>query len=297
VRVLSVEATSDWGREGEIPAEHSAGFRRFVSLGILVAVLALLAGAFQLMKSKFNPPVSAPVVTIDESDDTLKESVVREAGETVRRFYRAESIDAMLKEVRHPEITRPRLEAFYASQAIIPQEIKVSNEWLSINDPPSKLRYISTNVEADYKPIRIVVHLDKDDVPKLDWEHLVSWSEIPWVDFLSRAVSQQHTFRVRVKPGDYYPDGFGNQLKYLCFSVKGARRSESCFGYCEISSPVADALLRTLRAARHSQQVDPADNLPFVDCILKLRFPENGKSNNQVFIEGFEREGWIIPSP
>ena len=101
---LSAETAGNWG--GEAAQENSPVFRRTLTAAIITLLVGGICVAGFLLKETFAPR--------DHNAETPADAVnpvqsVDEAKQTLQAFFGAESIDAMTKHVRHPEITLPRM--------------------------------------------------------------------------------------------------------------------------------------------------------------------------------------------
>jgi hypothetical protein len=131
---------------------------------------------------------------------------VEESTATLRRFFAATTVDEMAKEVRHPEITLPRMKAWYAG-GVPAETVEFTVEWSEQDNYRGKgVNFIFTALTLGPEKTRdVALEVPADgSSPKLDWEHFISWSEVPWSEFLRTTSERPADFRVTLTPIDYY---------------------------------------------------------------------------------------------
>jgi hypothetical protein len=206
----------------------------------------------------------------------------------------------MAKEVRHPEITLPRMKAWYA--AGVPKEtVDFTANWVEQdNYRATGVNFIFTTITlGSEKSLDIALEVPQDgSTPKLDWEHFVSWSAVPWSEFLRTTSERPAEFRVEVTPIDYYNGFFNDRQRFLAFRVSDRDNFGSCYAYCDAGSGAGKLLSKSVRESRQSGlpgTTDPVTDEGIARVILRLRFPPEGKKFNQASIEALVRDDWLEP--
>ena len=292
----------DWGGAAHTP-EEAARSRRFVSLALLIVLLAASGVGVYVLRHAFQAPGASTNVAEGTSQEEAKaeEDVMRnveDAGRVMQRFLDADSLEKMAAEVRHPELSRPRMERYYAANPLKPRKKRSgSQSWSEIRI--AETEFIRSVWELDdFRVYPIALEIIPGADPKVDWESFVNWSEIPWKDFLKSPPEQSVDFRVTVtyEPGDqYYNYSFkGRELDLMCFKIEDPERYGSCWAYCDKDSEAASQLLFHLKSARSQRQFNQDGNAA-ISCILRLRFPPEGRKTNQVMIEKFIHDNWVQP--
>jgi hypothetical protein len=216
----------------------------------------------------------------------------------MQRFLEADSLEKMAAEVRHPELSRPRMERYYAANPVKPRKKRSeSQSWSEIRIAETEFIRAAWELD-DFRIYPVALEIIPGGDPKVDWESFVNWSELPWKDFLKTPPDQSVDFRVTVthEPGDqYYNYSFkGRELDLMCFKIEDPERYGSCWAYCDKDSEAASQLLFHLKSARRQRQVNQ-DGKVAISCILRLRFPPEGRKTNQVMIEKFIHDNWVQP--
>ncbi len=298
---LESEATR-WGAATHTP-EEAARSRRFVSLALLIVLLAAGGVGVYVLRHAFQAPGASTTSTESTSGEEAKaeENVMRnveDARRVMERFLEADSLEKMTAEVRHPEVSRPRMERYYAANPLKPRKKRSeSQSWSEIRIGETEFIRAAWELD-DFRVYPIALEIIPGADPKVDWESFVNWSELPWKDFLKTPPEQSVDFRVTVthEPNDqYYNYSFkGRELDLMCFKIEDPERYGSCWAYCDKDSETASQLLFHLKSARRQKQVNQ-DGKFAISCILRLRFPPEGRKTNQVMIEKFIHDNWVQP--
>ncbi len=293
---LSIETTGEWG--GGAPQENSIAFRRILTLAVITLLISAIALTAYLLRSTFAPP------DLSADNGGEQESPVQSAElatATMDRFFRATTVENLAREVRHPEITLPRMKAWYARNAITPRKVDYTDEWFEQDNYAGKgVNFIRTTIKLDSldnRQIFLEIPRDGSD-PKIDWEHFTGWSEKTWIEFLKSTSIQSGEFRVSITPTDYYNGPFVDRSRYLAFTVKDRDNTGSCTAYCEAGTNLGNLLLKNIREARQmntAESVDPVTSEGVARVILRLRYLPEGQKFNQATIDALVWDAWLEP--
>jgi hypothetical protein len=119
------------------------------------------------------------------------------------------------------------------------------------------------------------------DGVKIDWESWVGWSEMPWADFIQTRPSDAKLFRVMLAPVDYYNFNFTDDRKWRSYRLISPDGEHALYGYVELNS-VLDGRLR------------PSPDKKQIPLTLSLRYPPDSDSPNQVLVEKWHADGWVL---
>lgn len=291
---LSPEHVGEWGGSGDVE-ERPASLRRAASIAVVVLLLSGVGVGLMIAKGMFGPAAVKPVGGGVEEEPSRE--YVDAASAALTRFFNADTIEVMAKEVRHPEVTVERMKRYYASQLLTPRKIAVSTDWQEVsNFEGSGIDFAFTTIEADaVKGRQVWLELPRDGgAPRIDWEHLVSWSEVTWTEFVTGNPEGPGEFRVTVSPADKYEGAFPDKFRYMAFRMSDPEKRVTCYGYCESDSEAARQLLAECRQARRRGEVNE-DGEGEARCMLRLRPVPDGKRFNQVGIEAFVWKSWVQP--
>ena len=262
----------------------AGGSALFVS--IVIAVLAAMNGASKppaVVVSK--PKVEAPVVKSDASTGILSDvEFARLAEPMARTFLEAKSIDEVLPLARNPLVAEPRMKTLYPDRRIPPVGLDQFN---TDSEIVHEGEHLTVKVRTKNFDERNLTFFNTPDGLKIDWESWAAWSEMPWKDFLAKKPAEPLVFRVSLSSQEYYNMSFTDDAKWQSYQLTCPGQDKSIYGYVERNSALDQQLRR------------PSDEKS-ADLTLKLRFPANARSDNQVLIEGIVSESWVIdtePSP
>ncbi len=291
-----------WGNQQESPVQ-AARSRRLVSIALVLVLLGLgglgiygLRLAFE--GSKDNTAISLAGGADGEmsNEDVMRN--VEDARRVLERYLAADSLDKLAAEVRHPEVTRPRMERYYKDTVIKPRKKRTESQaWSEVRIGDKEFIRAAWELD-DFRIYQFNLEIIPGSDPKIDWESLVHWSEMPWKDFLKTPPEEAYEFRVNVTheaADQYYNYSFkGQELEMMCFKLEDPEKYGSCWAYCHKDSEAASTLLFNLKRARQQGMLN-ADRKATFSCILRLRFPPEGRKTNQVLIEKLVHDSWVQP--
>ncbi|MDB6069820.1 MAG: hypothetical protein JWL81_991, partial [Verrucomicrobiales bacterium] len=168
--------TAAWGSQAE-SEKDAARSRRFVSLALLFFLLVAGGSGIYIFRHAFQAAPPSPTAGIaDEiqsaslrsAEDVMKN--VEDAKKVLTAFLAADSVESLAAYVRHPDVTRPRMDRHYGSNPIKPRKIRSeSQSWseLRIGDK----EFIRGAMELDdFRVYTATLELVPGTDPKIDWE-------------------------------------------------------------------------------------------------------------------------------
>jgi hypothetical protein len=234
-------------------------------------------------------PQSAPAVekAPDPKPEKAAATDVVQMEETLKNFLQAATPAEALRWVYQPEKIAPKLEAWLAGEAYKAPGYK------------AMLDEASTRSENGHEITGLTVrdgNFEKQSVAlvktpegyRVDWESWVGWSEMSCSDFKKQKPATSKLFRVTVSASDYYNFSFKSEVEWSCYRLDLLDGEDFLYAYIPRASPI-DAQLR------------PVDGVPTRNFILRLKFPADPQTDNQVLIEEIVASGWVhlddAPSP
>lgn len=256
------------------------GAALFVS--IIVAVLTAMQGQPSpsapppvVSKPKDSAPMGKPPESITVMGDG---EFLAKAEPLAKRFLEARSVQDILPLVRNPLRSEPRIKAFYPEGRIEPMGL---NQFNTQGEVDHVGNHIAVHVRTgDFEERRMNFVLTPEGI-RIDWESWVAWSEVPWSAFLADKPSAAKVFRVRFEQVDYYNAGFSDDAKWQSYQLAAPGQDKSIYGYVE-------------RGSNLDQRLHLPSDVKQSELTLRLRFPENARSVNQVLIDGLVSENWVI---
>lgn len=258
------------------------GSALFALLGVAV-FFSTRVGEKPAMVSIKNPPT--PVVAAKKADLVVgkrsEASILTEAEPLTRKFLAAKTVSELLPLIRHPEITEPRMRAFYPDGKIEALGMSKFNSSGAISVRDKLASLMVTTRDQIEKPLAF---LETPQGLKIDWESWAGWSEMSWEKFLSTKPSTAQVFRVTVSAVDYYNFDFSDEGKWQSYRLISPDEEHSLYGYVEKGSTL-------------DQKVSLTEDAKVAKLMLSLKFPIEAVSSGQVEIVGFVTEGWVEADP
>ena len=290
---LSVETTGNWG--GSTPQEQSVAFRRLLTFAIITLLVGGVVITAYLVSDNWR---EKPAQSTKPNEPESPVQNVDWAKSALRRFIDATTVEDMAKEVRHPEITLPRMKEWYARLGVPKIQMEFTDDWREKDAwQGSASNFLFTVVKLDgFTQTEIALETFTDGrTPKLDWESFVAWSERPWIDFLKETSEQPAEFRVSVTLVEYYNGYYSDRQRYLSFRVSDRNNEGSCWAYCDANSEAGKALKLAVRAGRQSGRTASETGEGIAQVILRLRYLPEGKQYNQAAIDKVLSTSWLQP--
>ena len=104
-----------------------------------------------------------------------------------------------------------------------------------------------------------------------------------WDEFLASKPTTARVFRLNACPSDYYNHAFADDRNWQAYRLTSPDGEQSLYGYAERGSAVSAKLPQSTDSQMRA-------------LMLALKFPANATSANQVLIEKFITDGWVLES-
>lgn len=203
---------------------------------------------------------------------------LEEARPLAERFLAAEHVDELLPLIYNPQVVRERIRMFYPDGKIEPTELWRFNSAGTVNYRNDFAAVTITTGDFETKQL---AYIDGPGGLKIDWESWVGWSEMSWAEFTELKPTEPKLFRVILRQVDYYNFDFKDERTWRSYRLISPDGEDLLYGYVE-----RDSLL--------DQQIRPPEQSRPVSMILMLRYPENAEASQQVIIERYVADGWVI---
>ncbi len=211
-------------------------------------------------------------------------SVIPDVESVVKAFLEAATPEEALRHVRDPAQTAPKLEAWLAGKPYTaPGFREIISDSVTGGGEAGKL--LTGQVRTGDFELREIVLFSQDGGFKVDWDSWVGWSEIPWEEFQSKRPVEPKWFRVELSRVDYYNFAFKDESEWVSYRLDSPDGSDSIYGYVRRTSSI-------------DEKIRPIDSGGKVKLLLKLKFPADAPSGNQVLIDDVAGQGWVeLPGP
>ena len=197
-------------------------------------------------------------------------------------FYAALTVNERVEFVRQPDRVQPLMEQWYGKHEIAPRQFSEILAQRKIIDNGRFFITLAMRFGEELLDVQFLAfeQLGKDKF-LLDWEISESYQQMPIAKFKDARPVDPVDFRVNASLTNYYGGEFDRQ-EYQ--SIKMIYPNQSDFyliGYVERGSETGTRLISQLEL-----------QAPF-PCILKLAYPENGRTEDEVLITGIELLSWF----
>lgn len=179
-----------------------------------------------------------------------------------------------------------------ALEPIIRQHIS-EHPWQPVKYATLKLHEDSTNNDRHWRMVALLQDGTKREVNVVidnqrhlvDWPSYVAWSTMGWRQFMSEKPGSLQVFRVMADQTTRYDHAFADPQGLLCIRLTDPAEPDSSpiFAYVDRQSNVGAEIDFHLRESRE---------LP-LRLTLRLRYPDDPMTNDQVWIDSVVTAGWI----
>ncbi len=198
-------------------------------------------------------------------------------------FLNATNVEERLELVRDRERVEPLMRAYYERHGDGPIGFRqiAPGGTLAFRDSLAVVEVIM----EDWSQRQIAFDLGSDP-PPVDWESFVGYSDMLIDELREHQPSEPQLLRALVQwlnPG-FYAFDFSDEAALDSYVISDPETGEYLYGYTVRLEPVATRL-RELSASSSAR--------PFL-AVLKVRFPEDARTDNQVWIDEVLAEGWVL---
>jgi len=206
----------------------------------------------------------------------------------LKAFCEADSLEAMLPLVRHPEATRVLMERYYAQTPLQALGFKQVKDFEGTLVDQDRNFWEFSVVLGDGRTRKIQVEQDPSGKLGVDWETVVTYQPMNWDDYArQRPAGSTLDFRVFVEEDHFFTHEFADSSRWVSFRLTALGGEETLFGYAARDGPVAAELLGLIERNEHQ----PAA------VILRLKLPAATESRRGVIIEKVTSPRWIHVDP
>jgi hypothetical protein len=208
---------------------------------------------------------------MEENDSAL--DLVETIELAVKEYLEAKTIDEKLRHVRHADVMRLRMEKFYATNPITPQECR----------SVTGLQPITLDGRAFWQVVAVtgmttgqalLLEQISDTEVKIDWESHVHYQPIPWEQYAVELPGQPMAFRLSVRESPRYFGEFSDQNRWVSYQLNAIKSDTIIYGYVLRDSPA-------------HVSINQATQRGFSRMILRLQASKSIQLPNAVVIESF----------
>jgi hypothetical protein len=289
--------TGSWDEEpAPSPAPATTSSRTPVAAWIAVATTLALVTATALTITR-RPPPTPPVPPMTDavrkadgspqpsSYLTLRERIDA-AVEVARQYLSAQTPDDLLPLIENRDALEPQLRAYYSEgegRQLFPLPdftIAPTDRHIWVED--LKAAVISYETPGQV-PRALALRQHPDGRWLVDWPSAAAIGEVPLTEFRTRRDTTPRFFRVLANRDDFFNRTFANEREWVCLRLSDPLGNHQIFAYARRDTPVAEKVLQAAIARKPGQS----------PVMLRLRFPSDTATDNQVEITEFLGLGWL----
>ena len=215
-------------------------------------------------------PESEPAIEVPEIDAQVLE-------QATINFLEADTLDELALYIRNSETLMPLIREYYRETGYQPFPYHSVTEGASMQASQGFVSILVTQADFLQKPIAL--ELTDDGRALVDWESWVGYCEEPWESFISNQTTQSTLVRVKALESSYYNFNFSDDSQWACFELQRGTDDQILYGYCPKDAPYLTKLPSWTKEASA--------------FVIKIKFPENPRTDNQVIITDAICSGWI----
>jgi hypothetical protein len=275
------------------PAAASGSRAAWIAVGATLAVVAATALAIAR-----RPPPTPPVKPMTGADLAAASAAARpssylslreriDAATTVARQYlSAQSVEDLLPLIENRDTLEPQVRAYYSegegrTQFPLPDfTLAPTERQVWVDD--LKAAVISYQTPGQV-PRAVALRQSTDGRWLIDWPSAAAIGEVPLADFRARRETTPRLFRLLATRDDYFNRAFANDREWVCLRLTDPTQDQRIYAYARRGTPVAESVLKAPLAKSPTQS----------PVRLRLRFPADAPTDNQMEITEFVGMGWV----
>jgi len=201
--------------------------------------------------------------------------------EAVKGFLTSDSIEKRLAFVRDPQRVKPLMKEYYGAEKFEPEGFEDLNR-AEIRHRGMFLTSFARIGDFSSGPIAVErIEDGAEESYRVDWESWVGYCEMSVEDLIREKPTEAKLLRIMLRQGSYYNYGFSDDKKWAAYRLGFRNSDRTLLAYVRRDSKEGESLDELFR---------DGGSFPYT---LKVRYPENARSGDQVEIVELLAQGWI----
>ena len=221
----------------------------------------------------------------EENERQAAEAHFNKMEKVVTDFLSADSLEEMVKWVRHPERVAPLMESYYARNRIEPLTFNTTKKYHSLSLENKPFIALEVRVGEHEKGIPILIE-DRQDGMLVDWESYVCYLPMSPEELAESRPTSVMGLRVYVQRDNFHTYEFSDESEYDCFRLNFRGSEVILYGFVKKGTALEQEFLKFSPLG-----TDEYRNA----AIIKARFLEGSKATRSMLIEGLESTKWAFP--
>jgi hypothetical protein len=279
-----------WGENSKRRLPIPLGWLMLFGTAVVVAVVWSIAN---LKKSEGQAHTiraeTETVLALEKTEETEARELIERIENTLRIYFASNHVDLLARLVRHPERVKPLMQEYYARHPLVRSPMKSMRVLQPLTLEGRGNFWMGSVALADGRLVNLVIEIDANGEPRIDWETQVCHQPMPWDDFSrQRPAGRSMDFRVYAERDNFHSHEFEDTEKWLCYRLTALDSDETLFGYVAAGSEAA-------RLLEEATSLNPRGR---ASLVLRLAIPHGLQSRRGVVIEKVVCARWLyIDSP
>jgi len=280
---------NDWGDQVKNAKPIAWGWFAILALAMTASAVWSLYKIEQSEKQNLRIEQAAEsIVSHEEENEIEAAGLIDRMDALLRSFHNASSIEAMLPLVRDPERVRPLMENHYGRNPVPLVRLRSIRSLNPLTIGLSTKFWVASVTQSDDIAKNILIEIDDDGKPLIDWETYVCYQPMPWDDYATqRPTGVSLDFRVVARPDSFFSHEFSSASQWLCLQLNAPGSMEFLYGYASAESEVAAQIANLIHQNGDNE----------TSMILRLLIPENLQSKRGVIVEKLVSTQWLFTEP
>ena len=279
-----------WEQDRPVAASEPISALTWILSGSLLGVSIVVVSIWLMVQSidddihyDASDTVAEPQKDISSIDTRQAEEsrMMEESKKVVVEFLEAKTEADVEGLIRTPEVSTPRMRAWYDRDPWVTPGVRVvgHNNSIIINGDT-----ITMDVQLDNFDIKKIALVKTAAGYKVDWESWVAWTSVNWQELFDLRPTEPVEVRVLCKRVNYYNRVFNDSTKWFAVRLSHPDSDKSIYGYIDSELPQFHRFITDLVREKE------------VSATLKIRYPQNSPVGNQVSIVEHMQSGWVRPA-
>ena len=250
---------------------------------VVVSIWLMVQSIDDDIRDDASDAIAEPQKDISSIDTRQAEEsrMMKESKKVVVEFLEAKTEADVEGLIRTPEVSTPRMRAWYDRDPWVTPGVRVvgHNNSIIINGDT-----ITMDVQLDNFDIKKIALVKTAAGYKVDWESWVAWSSVDWPELFDLRPTDPVEVRVLCQRVNYYNRVFNDSTKWFAVRLSHPDSDKSIYGYIDSELPQFHRFITDLVREKE------------VSATLKIRYPQNSPVGNQVSIIEHIQSGWVRPA-
>lgn len=270
---------------------HPMPWGWFVLIGLLIigAVIWSLSNLREADEQADQIRVDTESVLAKElREEKEARELINRIEQSLQFFFNATTVESLARSVRQPERVLPLMRKHHELNPVWRSPLRTIRVLQPLTLENRANFWVASVVLTNGQRHNLVIEIDEEGNPLVDWETLVCDQPMPWDEFaIKRPAGKSLDFRVYVERDIFFSHEFADSERWLCFRLTALGSEETLFGYVKVDSVEGQEIL---------QLIDANDGRK-TSMILRLGIPEGLQSRRGVMIEKVISPRWIYLDP